>query len=296
MTAPADTNPGSGPSSGSSHGQDGDQDPNGQSGPLGGGASAPESLAPHHLRLFALILDYLVLILVFKLLDQVLLGEHWDLRGGVTSTWAPTELWYTLIGLAVVSKDILWGRSLGKWVTGIAVANAADPAHAPHWTQLIGRNFFLILFPVEIVLVFTDRYCRRLGDRLLGTVVVAPARTPPPGRRLLALASFFLLGILVAFLVTGWNLRRTAAYQTARGEAEARTELMDAVGGSMQIGYSPELGLSLEPGKEGATVLLTAEGNRDEVKVEVKMVLETAPRRWVVESFRILDPEEPAGK
>lgn len=261
-----------------------------------GGPAAPESLAPHHLRLFALILDYLVLVLVFKLLDQLILGEHWDLRGGFTSAWTSSNSWYALIGLAVVSKDIIKGRSMGKWVTGIAVANAAEPARAPHWTQLMGRNFFLLLFPVEIVLVFTDRYCRRLGDRLLGTVVVVPARIPPPGRRLLALASFFLLGILVAFLVTGWNLRRSAAYQTARAEAEARPELMEAVGGSMQIGFSPELALSMEPGKEGATVLLTAEGNRAEAKVEVKMVLEADPRRWVVESFRILDPEESGGK
>ena len=37
-------------------------------------------LAPHHLRLFALLVDYLIAVLSLNLAQQLLMGEGWDLR------------------------------------------------------------------------------------------------------------------------------------------------------------------------------------------------------------------------
>lgn len=258
--------------------------------PPSSSAAAPKELAPYHLRLFALIIDYMLVGVLFKLLVQVFLGRDWDLQPGFVENAGAGPGWLALMGAAIVAKDVWRGRSVGKWITGIAVGLAENPARPPPVPRLLARNLWLILFPVEAVLVFFDRYSRRLGDRFTGTVVVVPALLAPAGRRLLMLSILFLLSILAAFLITSWNLKRSAAYKTARAEAETRQELTEAAGEGFHFGFSPELELSISPAGGRATVLLLAEGNKGEIEVEVKLILQSAPPAWRVQSVRILDP------
>jgi hypothetical protein len=257
--------------------------------------AVPTALAPHHLRLFALIVDYLLAVVALKLLQQLLLGESWDLDPVLAEAGVPGAGWLAATAALLLARDLVRGRGPGKWLAGIAVARADDPAAVPGTGALLLRGALLALLPLEAVLVFTNPFGRRLGDRLAGTVVVVPARVPPVGRRLLVLAIVFLAAILAAFLLTAWNLRRSAAYRTAREAAAFHAPLSEALGGPPAFGFSPELELSLSSGGGRARVTLKADGPRGEARVEVSLALMPAPRRWRSEEVRLLEapPGEP---
>jgi len=246
-------------------------------------APAPTALAGLHQRLFALLFDYVAVVVVLKLADQVALGAHWDLAPQPGLFAGRPGLW-ALAGLALLLfRDLPAGRSLGKWLTGIAVRRADDPVRAPGPTAVALRNLALLLLPVEGVLVFLDPHCRRLGDRLAGTVVVTLPRPAPLARRLLLLSSLFLGFVLVALLVTPWNMRRSAAYQTAHRAALEAPAVARAVGRPVTLDPSPAFELHRAGSQGGrATVTFQAEGPAGKATARVELRLRTAPRRWEV--------------
>ena len=249
--------------------------------------SSPQpSLAGHHLRLFALLIDYLMVVIVLNLMNQLLLGEHWDLRpledrGGGWTYWIVT-------GAALfLTKDVWFQRSPGKWFTGIAIGQAENPLLPPSRTMLALRNVPLLLLPVEAVLVFVDPYSRRLGDRWMGTVVIEPLRPAHMGRRMLVFTSLLMGVLLLAFLVAPWNMRRTSAYQEAVLQVMADPQVHRRVGDGIEVTESGGFDLRLEEGAERAELNFAAIGTRGQAEGTVSLVLLVPERRWVLESFEL---------
>ena len=256
-------------------------------------ASSPSAkLAPHHLRLFALIVDYLVIITVLKLADQIALGEHWDLAPPEEGVPGLSAAWAVGLILLMLAKDAVRGRSLGKWTTGLAVANAPDLSRPVPLPRTLLRNVTLLILPVDAVLVFTDRYSRRLGDRLAGTVVVAPAQIAPYLRRLGLIAILFLGFLLASFLLAPWNMKRSAAYQEAYRIASAHPALTGAVGAPAKLDPSPAFKLALEGEGGTATVTIEAEGPRGKGEAKVMLRMASGPRRWELALMTIVKKSE----
>jgi uncharacterized RDD family membrane protein YckC len=250
---------------------------------------APTALAPQHLRLFALIVDYLLAVALLNGVDKLLLGAEWDLRpiagGPLRAGW--------LLGAAalLLLRDVPRGQSPGKWFTGIAVARADDPALLPPLWARVLRNATLPLLPVEAVLVFVDRYGRRLGDRLAGTVMVAQARPAPATRRLLGMAIVFMVSTLAIQLLEYWNVRRTAAYPAAVGMARGDPRVEAAFG--PQPAFSAP-GLTRSDDGARMRVRLNAEGSRGAGHVSLELRLAGPPPRWELERLELEPPPAPA--
>jgi hypothetical protein len=187
-------------------------------------------------------------------------------------------------------RDALAGVSPGKWFMGIAVARADDPATVPPLSARLLRNATLLLLPLEGVLVFVDPYCRRLGDRLAGTAVVARARPAPVTRRLLGLTIVFLSTMLAVFLVELWNVRRSAAYPLALRVAEEDVRVAETFGEDVTLS-APGLLRSLDG--TDLHVRLEAEGSRGAGTVEVHLRLTEPPPRWEPATLEIVGPAEP---
>ena len=254
----------------------------------------PTALAPHHLRLFALIVDYLLIITLLKLIDQLALGEHWDLQPVVEDAPLFSPWWVVGLALLVICKDVFRGRSVGKWLAGIAVAAPPELARAPGLKRSILRNLTLLLLPVDALFLFMDAHGRRLGDRLAGTIVVIPAHVPHLMRRLTAMAILFLAVMLASFLAAPWNMKRSAAYQTAYRQAAEHPRVIQAVGEPARPGSSPKFRLTLEARGGAAQLTFEVEGARGMREVEVMLKMENSPRRWALESLRVLSPEDAA--
>lgn len=258
-------------------------------------AARPITLGAHHLRLFALLIDYLLVVTALNLLDQLTMGAHWDLEPMTGARWTQIAYWAVGLTVLLVGRDLVGGRSPGKWFTGIAVGLEADPLRTPAAWRLLVRNALLALLPVEAVLVFVDPLCRRLGDRLAGTVVVAAPRPAPAGRRLLALAILMLAALLAAFLVGPWNLRRTAAYDKATALIRQRPEVRARVGSDPALSEPPRFDLRLEPQGGRAEVSFTVEGARGRAEGELTLRLDRRRRRWELAAFSLEPPPEERG-
>lgn len=71
-----------------------------------------------------------------------------------------------------IGMEWRWGMTLGKSVMGLRVYGTAGPK--AHWWQIVLRNAVAViapLWPVDAVLMFTDRTRQRIGDRLSRTTV-----------------------------------------------------------------------------------------------------------------------------
>lgn len=256
--------------------------------------SPPTSLAPHHLRLFALIVDYLLIITLLKLFDQLALGEHWDLQPVMEDAPPLSPWWVAGLALLVICKDVFHGRSVGKWLVGIAVTAPPELTRAPGLKQSILRNLTLLILPVDALFLFLDTHGRRLGDRLAGTVVVIPAIVPNLMRRLTVMAILFLAVMLASFLATPWNMRRSAAYQIAYREAAQHPRVIQAVGEPAHPDSSPNFKLVLDARGGEAELIFEVEGPKGLREVQVMLRLEQAPRRWALESLSLLTAEQAA--
>jgi hypothetical protein len=258
-------------------------------------ASAPDpaavTLAPHHLRLFALLADYLLVIVVLNLADQIALGPGWDLRPVPESHWPAL---FERIGwgaLLLLVKDAALGTSPGKWLTGIGARDAADPARPVPRALLALRNVTLWLLPLEIVLVFVDRYGRRLGDRIAGTVVVALPSPARIGRRLLVLAALLFAGMLLGFLVAPWNMHRSAAYQEAARRVAADPRVIARAGAGAAMADAPGFDLELHPEGGKATLLFEARGLRGQAKGRLELRLDREAGAWRLEQLTVDEPK-----
>ncbi|MDH4224358.1 MAG: hypothetical protein OEW12_01770 [Deltaproteobacteria bacterium] len=253
-------------------------------------------LAPHHLRLYALIIDYLIATVLIKLGLLASQGNHWDLKPiQEESSFGPLIHQAWVFGL-LVFRDMAGGRSLGKQLTGIAVRLGSDPAAAASFGGLAVRNLTLVLLPVEAVLVFTDPYCRRLGDRLGGTVVVQTQHDSTLGRRLVLMSSMFMAFMLLSFLLPNWNMRRSAVYQEAEraflAQPAKSVESVVGAGASRQQVY---FALDTTPDGGTATVGFEMKGSLRSATWNVALTLDRGGNRWLVESVTV-KPEEDKDK
>jgi len=284
----------------------------------------PTVLAPLHLRLFALLFDYAVIVAGVKLVEQVLLGDHWDLRPAAPAIgWhALTTPWQAAMLALLLVRDAP-GGSVGKWLTGLAVRRAGDPARAPGLGARLLRNASLVLLPVDVWLVFRDRFGRRLGERWAGTVLVQHPHPRDLFQRAMGLGVLFLGFILSALLITSWNLHRSAAFQTAYAVAAQDAALAQQVGQPVKVDRAPELelrfpglasrlsdlapppGAAQAPGQAAlgtaatistaasAAATFDATGPRGKAKLRVELALvpgtATEPPRWQVARTQVLD-------
>lgn len=134
--------------------------------------------APLGKRLLAFVIDYILFctlqtIIVWCVI-LFLIGFNFE---NVKSK--PNVLLHgVLIGTAIsffiyCFKDIFQGVSLGRKIAKIAVREQNNPNQIPNAAKLILRNFLLIIWPIEfLVLILNSAEGNRLGDRLFHTNVI----------------------------------------------------------------------------------------------------------------------------
>jgi hypothetical protein len=133
-------------------------------------------------------------------------------------------------------------------------------------------------------------------------VVVLPEQARSPIQRALALGSLFLGFILAALLITPWNLRRSAAYQTAYPAAAAAPALIEKLGSAPKLDTAPgmELHLTLPDGTPApdASARLTFEAASAhdpklgaQVQVNLRLVGTAPGAHWEVASVQVLPPQ-----
>ena len=145
------------------------------------------------------------------------------------------------------------------------------------------------MLPLDLYSLFRDPQLRRLGDRWFGTVVVVRQPEVSIVQRAFGLGSLFLGFVLVALLVTSWNLRRTSAFQVAQRAIQSQPVLTAHLGEPVTVEGSPTMELRLDQGL--ALFVFQAKGKRRSAEVRVRLVLvRSSPPSWSVASIDMPNP------
>jgi uncharacterized RDD family membrane protein YckC len=119
------------------------------------------------LRIAAFLVDALCLSVLLILPASVIsYGLAWV--GGAIK--AIQIVWFVaigILGIGMLLRDGYKGRSLGKQMLGLRIVTPAGEGCG--WGRSVVRNFWLLLFPVEIFFVLRGR--QRVGDRVARTTV-----------------------------------------------------------------------------------------------------------------------------
>lgn len=158
-------------------------------------------------RVMAVLIDYLLLSVLFLV---VILG------GGLALSFAdlPWGLDLAILLLAVftinwgyfIAFELLWsGQTPGKRAVGLRVVGrrGGTPGGSGIWIRNLVRDIDVL---VGAVLIVSDPMCRRLGDRLGGTLVVHD-RPPQPAP-------------VVGRLPDGWGAREAAVVEALLERAD----------------------------------------------------------------------------
>jgi uncharacterized RDD family membrane protein YckC len=144
--------------------------------------------------------------------------------------------------LLIILKDLVRGKSLGKWLMDLAVRDSKDTTKTPSLFRLLLRNVPLPIWFVELFFLIRSTKGQRIGDTLAGTIVVDNPQKISKSARIYAsiiVLVFFLYAILSIFIDVLTKLKETTAYKTAIQVIEKQADIQEKAGGISAYGMIP---------------------------------------------------------
>ena len=173
-----------------------------------------------------------------------------------------------LIGFLIYfAKDSIKGISPGKWVMGIMVRNENNPNEVPSIGKLFVRNLFLIIWPIEFIVLASSQEKKRLGDKTAKAIVVKNPNKPTKLPRILALAGIGITFFAFIFLFAGSAMKNSDAYKVAISEIEKNEEIISEIGGIKDYGMMPTGSVNISNGYGEAQLSIKVIGNEKDLNV-----------------------------
>lgn len=189
-------------------------------------------------RIFAALIDHVILSFLAAIACFFVLGNDWDLSGKEEMDEMLSVI--LIVCVLYVLKDSVAGMSPGRFIMGIAVSNYSAPGSVPNIFRLALRNFpLLIIWPVEFFVLAFSKQKRRLGDFISGTIVVK-REDISTYKRVLVSVLFVLIFIILIFTSTGMVIKNSSAYRNAVTYIEASSEIEAEVGDILGYGFFPK--------------------------------------------------------
>lgn len=117
------------------------------------------------LRYLAFIIDFLLPTLIIEIIYTIVTYIF-----GIESSDSHSTIMGTLLFVSLLVKDFS-GNSLGKRIFRLKIVSTIDGLQ-PKFYQLIFRNIFVFLIPIDAILVIATPSHKRIGDLLVKTKVI----------------------------------------------------------------------------------------------------------------------------
>lgn len=218
-------------------------------------------------RIAALLIDHYIM--VFLMVASVFLSLGTDFMDRTDfSDLISRMLPALLIGFFLYfAKDSIKGSSPGKWIMGIMVRDEKNPMETPSFGRLFVRNLFLIIWPVEGVVLVSGQDKKRLGDRTSGSIVV---KNPNKGTllpRILTLAGIGMAYVAFIFFFVAGAMKNSDAYRVAIHEIEQNESILSETGGIKGYGMIPTGNVSITNGNGQARLNIKVLGKTKDINV-----------------------------
>ena len=220
-------------------------------------------------RIAAFLIDHFVMTFLMVSIVFMVLGPNFMDENN------PSNMMITMLFVMVPSfilyfaKDSLKGISIGKWIMEIMVRDEKNQNEIPSFGRLFLRNLFIIIWPVEFIVLVTDNQKKRLGDKVAKAVVVKNPNKPAKLPRILE-----LIGVGIAFFVSvlftaGNAMKKSGAYKVATKEIEQNKDIINETGGIKGYGMLPTGNISISNGYGQAQFEIKVLGNKKDLNVGV---------------------------
>ncbi len=233
------------------------------------------NLSSRKRRIVAFMIDHFVMTFLMISIVFLALGPNFMDENNM-SKMTTTMLAVMLPGfLLYFAKDSIKGISVGKWVMGIMVRDANNTNEVPSFGKLFIRNLFIVIWPVEFIVLASSKEKKRLGDKIAKTIVVKNPNKPTKLPRILGLAGVVIAFFTFTFLFTGSAMKSSDAYKVAIMEIEQNKEIVTETGGIKGYGMMPTGNISISNGIGQAQLGITVIGNEKEIDINVYLTKET---------------------
>lgn len=234
-------------------------------------------------RIAAFLIDHFVLTFLMVSIVFLALGPNYmdeNNIGKMTSTMLAVMLPGFLLYFA---KDSIQGISIGKWIMGIMVRDQINSNEIPSFGRLLVRNLFIIIWPVEFIVLAANQDKKRLGDKVAKTIVVKNPSKPTKLPRVLALAGIGIAFFAFTFFFVGAAMKNSDAYKVAIKEIEKNQEILDETGGIKGYGFIPAGNVNISNGNGQAQLEIKVLGNEKDMSVSVYLTKEPNGEWMLVE-------------
>lgn len=232
------------------------------------------ALSSRKRRIAAFLIDHFVMTFLMVALIFLILGP------GFMDKDSPARLTTAMLIVGVpgfliyFAKDSIQGISVGRWIMGIMVRDANNPQEVPSSGRLAIRNLFLILWPVEFIVLAVSSDKTRLGDRAVKTIVIKNPNKAAKLPRVLALVGVVLIAFVFSFLFAGNALKNSDAYKTAVLEIEHNEAILEETGGIKGYGMMPKGNIRIVSGRGEAQLEINVNGDKKDIVVSVYLTKE----------------------
>jgi uncharacterized RDD family membrane protein YckC len=232
------------------------------------------SLSSRKRRIAAFMIDHFVMTFLMVSIVFLALGPNFMDESNIDNL-TTTMLVVMLPGfLLFFAKDSIKGISVGKWVMGIMVRDVTNPNEVPSFVRLLVRNLFIIIWPVEFIVLASSKEKKRLGDKTAKTIVVKNPDKPTKLPRTLVLAVVGVVFSTFTFLYSGTAMKNSDAYKTAVQEIENNQEILNEIGGIKGYGMMPKGNVNNSNGNGHAQLEITVIGNEKDLILNVYLTKE----------------------
>ena len=165
------------------------------------------------------------------------------------------------------AKDSYKGISIGRWIMGIMVRSEKDYGSTPSFWKLFIRNLFLVIWPVEVIVLAVSDAKKRLGDNVADTIVLKNPDKPKRLPRILALIGVGIVFFAFIFLFVGSAMKNSGAYKVAVQNIETNQEIIKETGGITGYGMMPSGNINISNGYGQAQLQITVVGKNKDITV-----------------------------
>ena len=243
-----------------------------------GNFSNPLIVSSRKRRIVAFILDHFIFTFLIVSLIFVFLGQSYldNIHSGKT-------LFIILLGIIFgfgiyFSKDSFRGISPGKWIMGIMVRDEKNRNEIPSFGRLLMRNVFIIIWPIEFIVLALSDNKQRIGDILAKTKVLKNPNKPEKLPRVISLVGVGIIFFIFLFAFIGNTLKNSEAYKLAIQEIEKSPEIKKETGGIVGYGFMPTGNINVSGDEGEAQLEITVKGKSKDI--DVNTYLESKNGKW----------------
>jgi uncharacterized RDD family membrane protein YckC len=135
------------------------------------------SLSSRKRRIASFLIDHILLTFLIVSLVFLVVNPNEFVSGSGFLNFK-TIIIFTIGLFIYFAKDSYKGISIGKWIMGTMVRANENLLNVPSFGRLLLRNIFLIIWPIEFVVMIMDENKRRLGDKFAKATVLNNSDKP----------------------------------------------------------------------------------------------------------------------